>query len=94
MGRYYAVQDFGRPKSAVITFKVSDRTDTPVTYTIDGQTFAAGPGQTITYERSRPPELRFAWNTRRASRKPPGASSIRPVAPAIPFGRRRALSLR
>jgi len=63
-GRYYAVQDFGRPKSAMITFKVSDRTETPVTYTIDGQTFTASPGYTITYERSRPPELRFPWATK------------------------------
>lgn len=63
-GRYYAVQDFGRPKSAMITFKVSDRTETPVTYTIDGQTFTASPGYTITYERSCPPELRFPWATK------------------------------
>ena len=63
-GRYYAVQDFGRPKSAMITFKVSNRTDTPVTYTIDGQTYTASPGYTITHERSRPPELRFPWVTR------------------------------
>ena len=63
-GRYYAVQDFGRPKSAMITFKVSDRTETPVTYTIDGKTFTASPGYTITYERSRPPELRFPWATK------------------------------
>ena len=72
-GRYYAVQDFGRPKSAMITFKVSNRTDTPVTYTIDGQTFTASPGYTITYERSRPPELRFPWgekaNVTQAARK-------------------------
>jgi hypothetical protein len=56
------VQDFGRPKSAMITFKVSNRTDTPVTYTIDCQTCTASPGYTITYERSRPPELRFPWS--------------------------------
>ena len=48
----------------MITFKVSDRTETPVTYTIDGQTFTASPGYTITYERSRPPELRFPWTTK------------------------------
>ena len=72
-GRYYAVQDFGRPKSAMITFKVSNRTDTPVAYTIDGQTFTASPGYTITYERCRPPELRFQWgdkaNVTEAARK-------------------------
>ncbi|QVL29999.1 CAP domain-containing protein [Telmatocola sphagniphila] len=60
-GRYYAVQDFGRPKSAMITFKVFNRTDAMLTYTIDDQTCTAGPNYTITYERSRPPELRFVW---------------------------------
>jgi len=72
-GRYYAVQDFGRPKSAMITFKVFNRTDIPVTYTIDGQTCTASPDYTITYERSRPPELRFPWgdkvNVTEAARK-------------------------
>jgi uncharacterized protein YkwD len=60
-GRYYAVQDFGRPKSDMINFKVFNSTAIPVTYTIDGQTCTAKPGYTITYERSRPPELRFPW---------------------------------
>ena len=60
-GRYYAVQDFGRPKSAMIAFKVFNGTETPVTYFIDGQTCTAKPGYTITYERSRPPELRWVW---------------------------------
>jgi hypothetical protein len=91
-GRYYAVQDFGRPKSAAITFKVSNRTDAPVTYAIDGQTFSAGPGYTITYERSRPPELRFAWDdkakvteaARKVFRPATGASySIRTTDAAI-----------
>ena len=61
-GRYYAVQDFGRPKSSMITFKVSDRIDTPVKYTIDGQACVANPRETITYERSRPPVLLFSWD--------------------------------
>ena len=72
-GRYYAVQDFGRPKSAMITFKVSDRLDTPVKFTIDGQASVAHPGETITYERSRPPVLLFSWdekaNVTQADRK-------------------------
>jgi hypothetical protein len=57
----------------MITFTVSNRTEIPVTYTIDGQTFTASPGYTITYERSRPPELRFPWgdkvNVTEAARK-------------------------
>jgi uncharacterized protein YkwD len=72
-GRYYAVQDFGRPKSAMITFKVTNQTETALTYTIDGQTCTAHPGYTMTYERCRPPELRFTWSdktkTTEAARK-------------------------
>ena len=72
-GRYYAVQDFGRPKSAMITFKVANRTDVPVTYAIDGRTFTAKPRYTMTYERCRPPEVRFRWgekaNVTQAARK-------------------------
>jgi uncharacterized protein YkwD len=60
-GRYYAVQDFGRPKSAMITFKVTNRLNHPVAYTLDGQRYAASPGYTITYERCRPVQLRFSW---------------------------------
>ncbi len=63
-GRYYAVQDFGRPQSAMITFKVSDRIDTPVKYTIDGQACVVNPRETITYERSRPPVLLFTWDAK------------------------------
>lgn len=62
-GRYYAVQDFGRPHSAIITFKIHNPNDLPVKCTIDGQSFTAEPGYTITHERSRPPELRFQWPT-------------------------------
>ena len=73
-GRYYAVQDFGRPKSAMITFKVSNHTETPVMYAIDGQIFTTNPDYTITYERSRPPVLRFQWgenaNVTQAARLP------------------------
>ena len=60
-GRYYAVQDFGRPASAIIAFKIQNLTDVPVKYTIDGQLFTAESGYTITHDRSRPPELRFQW---------------------------------
>jgi uncharacterized protein YkwD len=60
-GRYYGVQDFGRRKSAAITFKVANQTDAPVTYVLDGKPFSASPGYTITHERCRPSELRFQW---------------------------------
>jgi uncharacterized protein YkwD len=58
-GRYYAVQDFGRPKSKQIEFRITNETDTAVAYTMDGKDFSIDPRYTITYERCRPPELRF-----------------------------------
>jgi hypothetical protein len=60
-GRYYAVQDFGRPHSAAISFKIHNTSDVPIKYDIDGQSLSVQPGYTITYERCRPPELRFQW---------------------------------
>jgi uncharacterized protein YkwD len=60
-GRYYAVQDFGRPHSAAITFKIQNQTDVPIKYAMDGQSLSVQPGYTITYERCRPPEVRFQW---------------------------------
>lgn len=61
-GRYYAVQNFGRPKSANITFRIVNQTESPVNYSLDGESFSIDPLFTITYERSRPPELRFLWD--------------------------------
>lgn len=60
-GRYYAVQNFGRPKSANIKFKITNETKSSVNCSIDGESFTIDPGFTITFERSRPPELRFIW---------------------------------
>jgi uncharacterized protein YkwD len=58
-GRYYAVQDFGRPKSKEIVFKITNSSDSLVKYTIDGKEFSIDPGYTITYEHCRPPQVRF-----------------------------------
>jgi uncharacterized protein YkwD len=56
-GRYYAVQDFGRPKSRHITFKINNRTDTEVRYAVDGKSFTIKPQYTMTHEACRPPKL-------------------------------------
>jgi hypothetical protein len=56
-GRYYAVQDFGRPKSKEIKFSISNQTDATVKYSLDGKTYTLEPGYTIIYERCRPPKL-------------------------------------
>jgi hypothetical protein len=58
-GRYYAVQDFGRPKSKEIVFKVTNLADQAVKYTVDGKEQTIEPRYTITHERCRPPEVLF-----------------------------------
>ncbi len=77
-GRYYAVQDFGRPRSQAIAFTVSNETGKVVHYTIDGKDYSIRPRYRVTYQECRPPELRFAPSgdasapTRRASFHPRG----------------------
>src|SRR5207247_1737903 len=62
-GKYYAVQDFGRPKSKEIVFKITNETDTTVKYTMDGKDYSIEPRYTITYEQCRPPDLRMQLPT-------------------------------
>jgi uncharacterized protein YkwD len=59
-GKYYAVQDFGRPKSKEISFKITNRTADPVDYLLDDKTFTIKPKYTVTHDRCRPPELALA----------------------------------
>jgi uncharacterized protein YkwD len=61
-GRYYAVQAFGRPKSDEIKFAVANPTESDVRLTLDDQPYTLGPRHTITFERGRPPVLRFSDN--------------------------------
>ena len=75
-GRYYAVQDYGRPLSEKLSFKIVNTTDSELKYALNGKDFTLPPGYTITHERCRPPELRFEW--------PAGAD----VAPAAKETRR------
>lgn len=58
-GRYYAVQDFGRPHSAAIVFKIANESDATIHYTVDGKSFTLDPQYTVTHQRCRPPELDF-----------------------------------
>lgn len=58
-GHYYAVQLFGRPKSAAIVFKVENRSGEAVTYTIVDRTFDLAPRVVRTHTRCRPSELTF-----------------------------------
>lgn len=58
-GRYYAVQDFGRPRSKAITFKVANDTDTTVRYTVGGRPYRLPPRYILTHEVCRPPAVEF-----------------------------------
>jgi uncharacterized protein YkwD len=58
-GRYYAVQEFGRPKSEAISFQITSSTEKDVEYTLDGKSFTVRPGYTVTHQRCRPPRLSF-----------------------------------
>jgi uncharacterized protein YkwD len=58
-GRYYAVQDFGRPKSKSITFRISNDTGEAVRYRVDNKEFTLQPSYTVTMQRGRPPKVTF-----------------------------------
>jgi uncharacterized protein YkwD len=58
-GRYYAVQDFARPRAKAIVFRITNETDATIRYTVDGKAFNIDPHYTITHQRCRPPELDF-----------------------------------
>jgi uncharacterized protein YkwD len=59
-GRYYAVQDFGRPKSMALSFKVSNETESTLHYTVGGKKFELEPRYTRTHERCRPADVVFS----------------------------------
>jgi uncharacterized protein YkwD len=56
-GRYYAVQMFGRPKSAVIEVALSNRTRSDVEYELGEQKFSLPPRMTHMHGRCRPPKI-------------------------------------
>ncbi len=58
-GRYYGVQDFGRPKSKAISFQVANQSDVEVRYTVDGKAFTLPPRYTRTHERCRSAAVEF-----------------------------------
>ncbi len=59
-GKWYAVQDFGIPKSKTFEFQVVNETKAPVTYTLGGQSFTLEPGVTNTHSLGKP--LPFVLN--------------------------------
>lgn len=62
-GYYYAVQMFGRPKSKMIEFHVTNNSDAVIQYEIAGRTSPLPPRVTRTHSRCRPAELTVQWPT-------------------------------
>jgi len=60
-GYYYAVQLFGRPKSAAVVVKVENQAEESVKYAVGGRTFELPPRTIRTHTRCRPAELKFEW---------------------------------
>jgi uncharacterized protein YkwD len=58
-GRYYAVQDFARPQSKAVIFKITNEADGTIHYTVEGKSFSLDPHYTVTHQRWRAPELDF-----------------------------------
>ena len=56
-GRYYAVQDFGRPKSEELTFSLTNESEATISYSVDGKDFSLKPRYTVTHHRCRPAKL-------------------------------------
>jgi uncharacterized protein YkwD len=56
-GYYYAVQMFGRPKSASIEFRLANTSDAEVKYKIGDEEFTLPPRYTRTHTRCRPPSV-------------------------------------
>jgi hypothetical protein len=52
-GYWYAVQMFGRPKSAAIEFTITNRSDRTIEYTIDDRSFTLPPRYSRTHMRCR-----------------------------------------
>ncbi len=58
-GRYYAVQMFGRPRSAAVVFKIANNTEKEIAYTVNGKKRTLPAGYAVTHTRCRRPDLRF-----------------------------------
>lgn len=69
-GHYFAVQMFGRPKSAAYRFQITNRSDENVSYSLqaagsesaEAREFELPPRVTRTHMRCRPAEIAWGWN--------------------------------
>jgi uncharacterized protein YkwD len=60
-GYYYAVQMFGHPTTEMMEFQITNQTDTPISYTMDGHTFPLPPRSTRTHQQCQPAEIIVHW---------------------------------
>src|SRR5262249_19787116 len=58
-GYFYAVQMFGRPKSLAVEFKIANRSDATLEYTIGEDKYTLEPRHTQTHTRCRVEEVTF-----------------------------------
>jgi uncharacterized protein YkwD len=58
-GRYYGVQEFGRPRSKAISFEIVNRTNGDVHYKVDDDSFTLPVQHTRSHRACRAPKLRF-----------------------------------
>jgi len=58
-GHYYAVQMFGRPRSAAISFRIANRSERAVEYTLGDESFTLKPRYTRTHNLCQPAEVAF-----------------------------------
>jgi uncharacterized protein YkwD len=75
-GVYYAVQLFGRPESMRVDFKVANRTDRAVRYTLDDKSYDLPPRAIRTHGVCRPPTLKIETGA-------PDAETLRPSDGAV-----------
>lgn len=72
-GYYYAVQLFGRPRSLMDEFAITNATETTVRYHIGDETFSLPPRYQRTHQRCEPTTVTFQWPDEQAN------STIRPT---------------
>jgi uncharacterized protein YkwD len=60
-GYYYAVQMFGRPKSAAVEFRIDNKTKESVEYAVGDKAFTLPAGYARTHTQCRPSEVTFKW---------------------------------
>jgi len=74
-GKYYAVQLFGRPKSAAIKFEVVNKAGSDCSYELDGEKYDLPERVTRTHTLCLPGTLTFAWQQKDGKPEP-----FRPVS--------------